>query len=408
MSSTSSRSSSFAVVSDPDISSFTASLESGRESEVDDYADLVQSPVFSSPSSNDERAGIVPGPRHRDDFVMPQIPGLSSPHVGPSLVSSLSSTDSLHHSARSGRLLTLHLEKVESIIWPSLVVGPVPISLAATVHLPDRWQDPELPANDEKFNMDPTSLSLMAIDMLDIRQERSEAFEYLVRAWHQSRIPVSTLKLVTHYIPLQASTSLSSTEPIAKGNPSYFVDRLGGVPGQAQLYLEAGLLHLEGAASLLLSSSSTALSSLRSSEPYHALASRESGTEGWRRDRETARRYFERAKMLDPTIDVPVLPSEGDESRSEKGRRSIEVRSTAPTSTSGVSRASSQKDTQEKDAVAAKPKRRRKEKDGPADSMLDHVDSDMWYLYLPGVVGAVIAVGIVGALSLTSWRKSQA
>lgn len=28
--------------------------------------------------------------------------------------------------------------------------------------------------------MDPTSLSLMAIDMLDIRQERSEAFEYLV------------------------------------------------------------------------------------------------------------------------------------------------------------------------------------------------------------------------------------
>jgi hypothetical protein len=212
---------------------------------------------------------------------------------------------------------------------------------------------------------------------------------------------------VTHYIPLQASTSLSSIEPIAKETPSYFVDRLGGVPGQAQLYLEAGLLHLEGAASLLLSSSSTALSSLRSSEPYHALASRESGTEGWRRDRETARRYFERAKILDPTIDVPVLPSEGDESTSEKGRRSIEVRSTAP-STSGVSRASSQKDTQEKDAVAAKPKRRRKEKDGLEDSLLDHVDSDLWYLYLPGVVGAVIAVGIVGALSLTSWRKSQA
>lgn len=56
----------------------------------------------------------------------------------------------------------------------------MPISLVATVHLPDRWQDPELPANEEKFNMDPTSLSLMAIDMLDIRHERSEAFEYLV------------------------------------------------------------------------------------------------------------------------------------------------------------------------------------------------------------------------------------
>jgi len=309
ISSTSSRSS-FAVVSDQDLSSFTASLESGRESEVDEFNDLAQSPVFSSPSSNDERAGITP--RHRDEFVMPQISGFSSPHVGPSLKSSFSSTESLHHSARSGRLLTLHLEKAESIIWPSLVVGPAPISLVAAVNLPDRWQDPELSTSEERFNMDPTSLSLMAIDMLDIRQERTEAFEYLIRAWHQSRIPVSTLKLVTHYIPLQASTSPSSTEPMIQGTSSYFVDRLGGVSGQAQLYLEAGLLHLEGAASLLMSSSSTALSSLRSSEPYHALAFRESGTEGWRRDREAARRYFERAKSLDPTLDVPVLPSEGD------------------------------------------------------------------------------------------------
>lgn len=108
ISSTSSHSS-FALVSDQDISSFTASLESGRDSEVDEYNDLIQSPVFSSPSSNDERAGIAP--RHRDDFVMPQISGLSSPRVGPSLLSSFSSTESLHHSARSGRLLTLHLEK---------------------------------------------------------------------------------------------------------------------------------------------------------------------------------------------------------------------------------------------------------------------------------------------------------
>ena len=218
---------------------------------------------------------------------------------------------------------------------------------------------------------------------------------------------MSTLKLVTNYIPLQASTSVSSTEPMTKGTPSYFVDRLGGASGQAQLYLEAGLLHLEGAASLLMSSSSTALSSLRSSEPYHALALRENGTEGWRRDREAARRYFERAKSLDPTLDVPVLPSEGDEFTIEKVRKGIEVRSTAP-STSGASRASSQKDAQEKDEVAVKSKRRRKGKDGLEESMLEHLDSDMWYLYLPGVVGAVIAVGIVGALSLTSWRKSQA
>lgn len=210
---------------------------------------------------------------------------------------------------------------------------------------------------------------------------------------------------MTHYIPLQASTSVSSTETITRGTLSYYVDRLGGVSGQAQLYLEAGLLHLEGTASLLMSSSSTALSSLRSTEPCYALALRESGTEGWCRDREAARRYFERAKLLDPTVDVPVLPSEVDEGTIEKGRKGIEVRSTPP-SISGASKASSQKDIQEKDEAPANPKRRRK--DGLGESMLEDLDNDVWYLYLPGVVGAVIAVGIVGALSLTSWRKSQA
>ncbi|KAF8591133.1 hypothetical protein K439DRAFT_1650933 [Ramaria rubella] len=386
--------SSFAVVSDPDISNFSTSLESGRESELEDYNDLSQSPVFSSSSSNDERAGITPR-NHRDDFIMPQISGLSSPRVGPSLTSSFSSTESLHHSSRSGRLLTLHLEKAESIIWPSLVVGPVPISLATPIYLPERWQDSDLTVSEEKFNMDPTSLSLVAIDMLDIRQERNEAFEYLVRAWHQNRTSLATMRLVSTYVPLQTVTPNSSPEVIAKGTPAYFVNRIG----------EAGLLHLEGAASLLMYSSSTALSSLRSSEPFHAVALHESGTEGWRRDREAARRYFERAKLLDPTVDVPVLPLEGEETGSEKERKGMEIRSAAP---SVASRGSSRRDTHEIGVPDIAPKRRRKERLDDS-SMLDsdHVESDMWYLYLPGVVGAVIAVGVVGALSLTSWRKSQ-
>lgn len=106
ISSTSSRSS-FAVVSDHDLSSFTVSLESGHDSEADDYADLVHSPALSSPST-DERALSS---RHRDDFVMPQIPGFFSSQMGPSVTSSYSSTESLPHSGHSGRLLTLHLEK---------------------------------------------------------------------------------------------------------------------------------------------------------------------------------------------------------------------------------------------------------------------------------------------------------
>jgi thiamine pyrophosphokinase len=33
-----------------------------------------------------------------------------------------------------------------------------------------------------------------------------------------------------------------------------------------------------------------------------------------------------------------------------------------------------------------------------------------WYLYVPGLVGAgtaLLVVGVIGALSLTSWRKNQ-
>ncbi|KAF8525848.1 hypothetical protein BU17DRAFT_41320 [Hysterangium stoloniferum] len=397
ISSTSSRSS-FAVVSDQDLSSFTVSLESGRESESEDYGDLLHSPV-STPSSNDESAGIAP--RNRDDFVMPQISGFSSPHVGPSLTSSYSSTESLHHSERSGRLLTLHLEKTDSIIWPSLIIGPVPTSLSPIVFLPELWQDSDLGNSEDKYNMDPTSLSLVAVDMLDIRHDRVEAFEYFVRAWHQSRIPVSTLRLVTNYIPLQ----VSSTDPILRDSASYYINRLGGTSGQAQLYLQAGLLHLEGSASLLLSSSSTALSSLRSSEPFHHPTLRESGTETWRRDREAARRYFERAKLLDATLDVPILPDDSKETGNERAFGSPSVRSTPP-SISAVSRASSRKDTPEKGENNIISKRRRRDKT-PEKPMLEPVENDMWYLYLPGVVGAVIAVGVVGALSLTTWRKNQ-
>lgn len=56
----------------------------------------------------------------------------------------------------------------------------MPPSLSPSIPLPERWRDPELRHNEERYNMDSTSLSLIATDMLDIRQERVDAFEYLV------------------------------------------------------------------------------------------------------------------------------------------------------------------------------------------------------------------------------------
>jgi hypothetical protein len=69
-------------------------------------------------------------------------------------------------------LLTLHLEKAGSAIWPALVVGPAPPAL-----------DPPPPgptANEQPYNMDPTSLTLVALDLANVRDDRDGAFEYLL------------------------------------------------------------------------------------------------------------------------------------------------------------------------------------------------------------------------------------
>lgn len=92
------------------------------------------------------------------------------------MVSSASSVESLHSGA--SRLLTVHLEKADSMIWPSLVIGPVPETLSPpdTVRYP--WASPTIA--ESNFNMDPTSLVLLALDYFDIREDREEAFEYFM------------------------------------------------------------------------------------------------------------------------------------------------------------------------------------------------------------------------------------
>jgi thiamine pyrophosphokinase len=93
------------------------------------------------------------------------------------MTSSASSIESLH-SIHSGRLLTLHLEKEHSAIWPSLIVGPVPESLSPLVSDPAIYQTShEL---EHQFNVDPTSLVLLALELSDIRNNKEEAFEYLM------------------------------------------------------------------------------------------------------------------------------------------------------------------------------------------------------------------------------------
>ncbi|KZT73151.1 hypothetical protein DAEQUDRAFT_762502 [Daedalea quercina L-15889] len=461
--------SSFALVSDPDISSsFAASLEHGLLSDTDDP---ISSPALSSPvsSSLDEHGFVFPHQRRqpRSNPSYPASPGPSSQHNAPlSLTSSYSSVESLHKA--SGRLLTLHLEKSESVIWPSLVVGPVPESLSPSVVSSYPWASSALTV-ESTFNMDPTSLVLIALDLYDIRESYEEAFEYFVRAWHQTRVPSATIRLATHYLPVQsdfpklspdttASTesldsSSTDTEPTtptpsslsesaptpqpAPGTPTYYLDRIGGAPGLAQLFLSAGILHLEGAAAPLLSSAYAGLSSLRtplvvsgSTGHGHGFAvsgASPGGTEGWRHDRECARRYFERARALVPSLDVPLLPPESDSdagsgvgSGAENGdRRSAGTRSGPASSSSGRLSEKVQQDAPSSDVPQVQPRRRRKKEPSSGDlsssimgnyrsSEADAGEEDRtWYLYIPGLVGAGAALLVVGFLSLSSWRKSQ-
>ncbi|KAF7316884.1 TPK-B1-binding domain-containing protein [Mycena chlorophos] len=280
--------SSFALISGSEhefSSNFTASLET---------SDAEDASPFDSRSPIQTSRSVSPG------------------HALQSLATaSFSSLESLRN--RSGRLLTLHLDKQSAGMWSSLIIAAAPESFSPSIADSVVYNcSDEL---EHRYNLDPTSLTLIGVEMLDIRREQPQAFEYFIRAWHQAHTQTATMKLVTHYVPLQATVDLPETEKSAvQGTTPYYVQCLGGESGLAQLYLEAGLLHLEGAASGLLASSASSLASLRLPIPMQGDIN---STEAWKRDREAAAHYFERARTLNPSLDIPVVPPHGSRDPSD-------------------------------------------------------------------------------------------
>ena len=221
------------------------------------------------------------------------------------------------------------------------------------------------------------------------------------RAWQQAHVPSSTMRLVSHYLPLPVATSLSlNTENQTKGTTGYYLKCVGGSRGLAQLYLEAGLLHLEGAASTLLASSYSSLSSIRM--PLHSQIG-EGGAEAWRRDREAASHFFEQARVLQPNLDIPALPADGE---LELEMPSMHL---APSALDSIESKESVYTDSEPEAPVVR-RRRKKAEQTLLDKGLDDMEN-AWYLYVPGIIGAgtaLLVVGIVGALSFSTWsRRSQ-
>uniref|UniRef100_A0A8H7XYQ4 CS domain-containing protein n=1 Tax=Psilocybe cubensis TaxID=181762 RepID=A0A8H7XYQ4_PSICU len=397
--STTSTHSSYAFVSDPDISSsFAASLESGPVSDAED----VYSPSPSSPVLAYADEGLYPVQRRKLSPNPIHSRSVSPGHAHPSMTSSFSSLDS-RQSPQSGRLLTVHLEKEQSTIWPSLIVGPVPESLSSsisnTVVVFDANEESE-----EKYNMDPTSLALIALELSDIRKEKQEAFEYFLRSWKQAHVPSATMRLVSHYLPLESTEEI--VEPVGKpapGSTAYYLHSIGGYRGLAQLYLEAGLLHLEGAASTLLAASYSTLASIRI--PIQAQIG-EGGTEAWKRDREAAAEFFERARTLYPILDIPALPSDAGL------ELEMPIMHLTPSAPDSIQSKESHYEDSETEIPVVRRRRKREEEivlEKPNTDMDDY--DNTWYLYIPGIIGAgtaLLVVGIVGALSFSNWsRRSQ-
>ncbi|PPR05749.1 hypothetical protein CVT24_006688 [Panaeolus cyanescens] len=267
--------------------------------------------------------------------------------------------------------------------------------------------------------MDATSLALIALELSDIRKDKEEAFEfffshfpsfyYARRAWYQAHVPSATMRLVSHYLPLNANLNLDLIpENPTRGTTSYYLKSIGGSRGLAQLYLEAGLLHLEGAAATLLAASYSSLSSIRM--PLHAQIG-EGGTEAWRRDREAAGKFFDRARDLCPTLDIPALPAEDE---MELEMPILHMPTSAPDSVQ--SKEESNYAGSEHEGTSIARRRRGKKEDQSlldktrANADLDELDNT-WYLYVPGLIGAgtaLLVVGIVGALSFSTWsRRNQ-
>ncbi|PSR79050.1 hypothetical protein PHLCEN_2v7237 [Hermanssonia centrifuga] len=237
-----------------------------------------------------------------------------------------------------------------------------------------------------------------------------------------SSISPSSTPTAGHATPPYAN---HMTTPVP-GSLAYYVYSIGGAQSLAQLYLEAGLLYLEGTASSLLSSSYAGLSSLRtptlsnSLQPHSrsiecsaATGNGSSGSDAWNRDRELARKYFDRARDLQPGLDVPLLPPQSDSTTSNSNELSPvldeqEQQLKIPTI-----------ELPNMEELAEKQVRKRRKRgedslrgDTSASSAVEEkLDADgedhTWYLYLPGLVGAGTALLVVGFLSFSSWRKGQ-
>jgi hypothetical protein len=252
-------------------------------------------------------------------------------------------------------------------------------------------------------------------------------------------VPTAALRLVTHFVPPESTTArpawasvsgdLTTPGPLPEtGTTDFYVHVIGGPHALAQLYLDTGLLHLDGVASVLLATSSSAhsLSSLRLPGPLSGtqsallLSGSARDAEQWRVARANAAKCFDRARALWPQLDVPVLTTDvGNDSSDTIGANDLQMPSidlygsTSEDETVLQPRPRTRRrGTDETESASGQEKKREAEEKMKTSRTIirEPVDDHPWYLYAPGIVGAgtaLVAVAVVGALSFSTWRRGQ-
>jgi len=230
---------------------------------------------------------------------------------------------------------------------------------------------------EQHYNMDPTSI--VGVGMIRLHDEADQAFEFFCRAWLMDQHPIAVMKLVTVYLPLHATPQRSAIVESEQEYPRY-LRRVGGTTGLAKLYREAGIIFMQGLGTTLSGSMSTL-----SNSPF-ALGSSEIGQPG-NPESETAQRYFRRARALDPTLLMPDVNVRTAAEEISLVMPSVDVSGSAVTEKDGMSK-----------SRRLEERRRRRQREEQED----------WSnIFVPGLVGAGLAIGIVGLVSASNWWRGS-
>jgi hypothetical protein len=165
---------------------------------------------------------------------------------------------------------------------------------------------------------------------------------------------------------------------------------------------------------------------VRSAAPLFSRTNSANASAAWRRDRQAARLFFDRARAFRPGMEVPFLPTDDD------GPGAIGLDTSLKMPTIDLSASTSSSLSEEETVLHPRPRGRRRREaaveeakeaallkaglgamekvSARASAYRDELDEQSWLYHVPSILGtgtAIVAVAVIGALSFSTWRKNH-